>query len=247
MKTSHLKFGILLLSLAAAGCSTAYYRGESGYAADDLYGTHNQVAIAERRKAEAEAERAEAEARRAEWEARIAQARAAGAEEDYYSGNSYQGVLADTYESAYARRLRGFDSPTYNMPSSYEYLRYSSKFRYLSAYDPAYYNIIVMGDEAWVEPKYITAMFGTWGSPTMTTFGFSGGLYNSWYMSWGYNPYWWNGPSWNLGWNWGFGPSYYDPWWGWNYPWGPSWGYPGWGYPGWWYPGWGPGLSLIHI
>ena len=161
MKTSHLKFGILLLSLAAAGCSTAYYRGESGYAADDLYGTHNQVAIAERRKAEAEAERAEAEARRAEWEARIAQARAAGAEEDYYSGNSYQGVLADTYESAYARRLRGFDSPTYNMPSSYEYLRYSSKFRYLSAYDPAYYNIIVMGDEAWVEPKYITAMFGT--------------------------------------------------------------------------------------
>lgn len=109
---------------------TAGYRGESGYAADDLYGTHNQVAIAERRKAEAEAERA-AEARRAEWEARIAQGPAAGAEEDYYSGNSYQGVLADTYESAYARRLRGFDSPTYNMPSSYEYLRYSSKFRYL--------------------------------------------------------------------------------------------------------------------
>lgn len=236
MKTRHLQIGILLLSLAAVGCSTAYYRAESGYAADDLYGTHNQIAIAERRKAEAEAKRAEAEAIRAEWEARIAQASADGAQADYY-GNSYQGVLADTYESAYARRLRGFESPGYNMPSSYEYLRYSSKFQYLSAYDPAYYNIIVMGDEAWVEPKYITAMFGTWGAPTVTTIGFSGGLYNSWYMSWGYNPYWWNRPSWSFG--FGFGPSYYDPWWGWNNPWGPGWGYPGWGYPGWGYPGWG--------
>ena len=39
-----------------------------------------------------------------------------------------QGVLADTYESAYARRLRGFSSPTYQMPTSYFNLRYNGTY-----------------------------------------------------------------------------------------------------------------------
>ena len=30
-----------------------------------------------------------------------------------------------------------------------------------------------MGDEVWVEPKYITSMFGTWGSPSIVSFGWS--------------------------------------------------------------------------
>ena len=73
-------------------------------------------------------------------------------------------MLADDYESAYARRLRGFESPTYKMPSSYINARYGSAFNYVSAYDPAFYNIVVMGDQVWVEPKYITSMFGSWGT-----------------------------------------------------------------------------------
>jgi hypothetical protein len=47
--------------------------------------------------------------------------------------DSFESVLADDYESAYARRLYGFSSPTYRMPSSYYTYRYSDAFFYASA------------------------------------------------------------------------------------------------------------------
>lgn len=227
MKTMKTGIGLLLLALLTTGCSSAYYQSE-GYAGDDLYGIHNKTKIAQREKAKAEAEKAEAEARRAKWEALMAQAQADDAENRYYGSNDFDDLVADDYESAYERRLRGFESPTYKMPSSYWNLRYSGTFNYLTAYDPAFYNIIVMGDEVWVEPKYITSMFGTWGSPSIVSFGWSAGLYNDWYFSWGYNPYPWAYP--------GFGWPYYS--------YNPYWGYPYWGgyYPYWgYYPGWGGG------
>ena len=64
--------------------------------------------------------------------------------------NSY---VANSYESAYARRLKGFSSPTYRMPSSYFNLRYNPSLSVVTAYDPALYNIMVSGDEVWVESK----------------------------------------------------------------------------------------------
>ena len=228
MKGLRTGLGILLCA-AATGCSSAYYNS-GGFAYDDLYEIHNKTEIAKREKAEAEAQKAEAEARRAQWEALIAQAQADDAEERYHnSGNGYDSVLADTYESAYVRRLRGFESPTYNMPSSYWTLRYSGKFNYLTAYDPAFYNIIVMGDEVWVEPKYITSMFGTWGLASGFTAGYMAGLYGSWYSDWGYGwPYW----------SWGYSPywawsGWYSPWWYHNYWYAgyyPHWGHPHWGH-----------------
>ena len=78
--------------------------------------------------------------------------------------NPYDAVLADNYQSAYARRLYGFSSSTYKMPSSYYTYRYTDAYQYATAYDPAYYNIMVSGDQVWVEPKYITSMFGSWGA-----------------------------------------------------------------------------------
>ena len=149
MKKLKILFGTILLSAGLPSCSSAYY-ASAGYASDDLYAVHDKTEIARRKQAEAEAQRAAAEARKAEWEARIAEAKAAAAENSYYEyrsadANPYESVLADDYESAYARRLRGFDSPTYKMPSSYMNARYSSAFNYASAYDPAFYNIIVMG------------------------------------------------------------------------------------------------------
>ena len=218
MKNRNFKIGALLVSLFAASCSSALYQSDA-YDIDDMYAEHDVTRIAQEKQAIAEARKAEAEARRAEIEARQAEAA-------YY--DSYQGVLADTYESAYARRLRGFSSPTYQMPTSYFNLRYNGTYQFVSAYDPAVYNIIVMGDEVWVEPKYITSMFGTWGSPSIVSFGWSAGLYNDWYFSWGYNPYPWAYP--------GFGWPYYS--------YNPYWGYPYWGgyYPYWgYYPGWGGG------
>lgn len=236
MKRSLFLTALVALTSLLSGCSSAYY-ASAGYAGDDLYAVHDRTQIARRQQAKAEAEKAAAEARKAEWEARIAEAQAAAAENRYYEYNSnpYQAVLADTYESAYARRLRGFESPTYNMPSSYVNARYGTAFNYVSAYDPAFYNVIVMGDQVWVEPKYITSMFGTWGRPVYYV--------DPWYYGWR-DPWWSWGPSFSIGsWGWSFGwNSWHNPWWGpsWSWGWGPGWhGHHHWG-PGW-APGWGPG------
>ena len=244
MKKLKILFGTVILSAGLASCSSAYY-ASAGYASDDLYAVHDRAEISRRKQAEAEAQRAAAEARRAEWEARIAEAKAAAAENSYYEyrsadANPYESVLADDYESAYARRLRGFESPTYKMPSSYINARYGSAFNYVSAYDPAFYNIVVMGDQVWVEPKYITSMFGSWGTVIYS---------DPWYYGW--NRPW--GPSFSFGsWGWSFGwNSWHNPWYGpgwgpWYSSWYDPWYGPGWGWgPGWHghhhVPGWGPG------
>ena len=244
MKKLKILFGTVILSAGLASCSSAYY-ASAGYASDDLYAVHDRAEISRRKQAEAEAQRAAAEARRAEWEARIAEAKAAAAENSYYEyrsadANPYESVLADDYESASARRLRGFESPTYKMPSSYINARYGSAFNYVSAYDPAFYNIVVMGDQVWVEPKYITSMFGSWGTVIYS---------DPWYYGW--NRPW--GPSFSFGsWGWSFGwNSWHNPWYGpgwgpWYSSWYDPWYGPGWGWgPGWHGhhhgPGWGPG------
>ena len=169
-------------------------------------------------KAEAEAERMAAEARQAQWEARIAQANADAAEAEYYamvnSEPNFTNIVADDYQSAYARRLYGFQSPTYNMPSSYYNLLNSSSMYYVTAYDPAYYNVMVSGDQVWVEPKYITSMFGSWGA-TNVTFGIYASPWNyGWsyrvdpfyYSMWGYPHYSWYDWNWTMCYN----PYYYD-------------------------------------
>lgn len=241
MKKPIILLTLTLCAAALAGCSKGYYV-RADYGNDDLYALHDKTQIARKQQAKAEAARAEAEARKAEWEARIAEAEARAAEEEAlaierasrsYGSDSYRSVLADDYESAYARRLRGFESSSYRMPSSYYNYRYGSAFHYVSAYDPAFYNVIVMGDQVWVEPKYITSMFGSWGRPVT--------YLDPWYYGWNY------GPSFSIGsWGWsvgfhGWNPWYnhwYNPWWdyGWgHHHWGPAWG-PGWGHPG--HPSW---------
>lgn len=210
-----MKFYVwMVATLLLTGCTSAFY-GSSSSASDDLYAMHNRTEIARREQAEAEARKAEAEARKAELEARIAEATAAAAENKYYnysSGENFSSVLADDYDSAYARRLRGMESSSYNMPSSYMDARYSTTFNYVSAYDPAFYNVMVMGDQVWVEPKYVTAMFGSWGRPTYS---------NAWYWNRWVSPWW--SPSFSIGfgsWGWNIGLSWYDPWYyDWYSPW----------------------------
>ena len=208
--------GIALIGLS--GCSATLYTSPSSRAvADDLYGIHDRQAIARQEALEQEQARKAAEA------AALAEAKMEGEYLRKYTGNPYEDVLADTYDDAYARRLRGFNSPTYKMPSSYYNFKISDAAKYASAYDPSFYNVMVMGDEVWVEPKYITSMFGYWGaSPVNVNIN----------LGWGY-PYW--GSYW----------SWYDPYWGWGSPWWnrPYWGpYYSWGYYphwGWGYPYWG--------
>lgn len=169
--------------------------------------------------------------------------------------NSY---VANSYESAYARRLKGFSSPTYRMPSSYFNLRYSPSLSVVTAYDPALYNIMVSGDEVWVEPKYITSMFGTWGAIN-ATIAFSSPWYYGW-RSWGaFDPWYyrsfrscWGFPRYSW-WDWNWHMCYGDPdvyrwtgslgWWGWGGMYCPSYYHWGWHHPqyhGHWTGHWGP-------
>ena len=216
-----------LMAVTMSSCSSLFTA--STYESDDLYTTDNRIQIANRLKAQAEAEAAEAAARQAQWEARTAEAYANAAEAEYYAAindePNYVNIVADNYESAYARRLYGFNSATYNYPSSYFSLRYSDAMRYASAYDPAYYNIMVSGNQVWVEPRYVTSMFGSWGATNITY-----GIYSSpWNYGWYFNvdPFyysWWGYPrySW-YDWNWNvcYNPHHYYDWW---------YGYPYYGY-----------------
>ena len=197
MKAHH---SILLLALTVLPLLASATTRQTPDYDDDLYGVHDKEAIASRKEAQAMAQQ------------ELFQQRSqsvANAEEFSYD---FDNVLADTYESAYARRLYGFSSPTYRMPSSYYTYRYSGAFFYASAYDPALYNVVVSGDLVWVEPKYITSMFGTWGAAVVPTY--------SWYYNWA-TPYWGWGYPYHYPWRgyWGFG--YYDPFYAWNW-----WGYP---------------------
>ncbi len=252
-----------LVAMVATGCSSAYYTA-GGSAYDDLYASHNRTEIANRQKAEAEARRAEAEARKAEaealqaeYEAKIAAFNAQAAAEGkqpiktqvassvddliIIEDNSAQNFVADSYESAYARRLKGFRSPSYRMPSSYFNLRYTGDVMLATAYDPAFYNIMVSGDQVWVEPRYITSMFGTWGATNATAL-----IYSPWYYGWN--------TRWGIGWG-AFDPWYYSSWgfpryswydWNWNICYGGGWGVNlWWGWGGHYHP-WRPHYHHHH-
>ena len=195
-----------------SGCAALW---QSAKYSDDLYSVHNKIDIANRQKAEAELARAQYEAQQAQYEAAIAQANATAAQYGYVitddaSFNGFDAVLADSYESAYARRLYAFSSPTYRMPSSYYAWRYSDAFFYASAYDPAFYNVVVSGDMVWVEPKYVTSMFGSWGAAVIPSYGWYYGWndpYHYWHRSYRYDWYYgWNNPYY---WGWGCGYPYY--------------------------------------
>lgn len=207
-----LRFLSLAFVVMLGGCTAMME--SSSYGSSDLYITNNRIRVAEELTARAEAEKAEAEARKAMWEARKAEA-------EYYAttGGNYTSIVANDYESAYARRLYGFNSPTYRLPASYYNLSTNEAMRYASAYDPAFYNIMVSGDQVWVEPKYVTSMFGTWGA-TNVTFGiyaspwvYGWGVYTSpfHYTMWGYPHYSWYDWNWNMCYNpyhWYY-PGYY--------------------------------------
>ncbi|MBO7300484.1 MAG: hypothetical protein J6U53_03645 [Tidjanibacter sp.] len=184
---------------------------------DDLYATHDREALREAERLAAEKLAKE----KAEHEKRIAAlvaASNAGADIDEILDLSEEGIAAtggvistneggdinitynsiyvDDYESAYARRLQGFTSLTYRMPSSYWNFRYSDAYFLTLAYDPAFYTVMVVGDSVWVEPRYITNMFGSWNNPYY--YGYRYG-YNPYYYgySYGYWDYWaWNSPYW---------------------------------------------------
>ena len=224
---------LLGVAIGTTSCSTSLtlstfstWGGSTAAASyvDDLYGVHDRAALREAERLAAEQlakEKAEQEKRIA---AMVAAANA-GADIDEILDLSDEGIAAnivtlpsdggtnvtyaniyvDDYESAYARRLQGFTSLTYRMPASYWNFRYSDAYFLSLAYDPAFYTVMVMGDQVWVEPRYITNMFGSWNNPYY--YGYRYG-YNPYYYgySYGYWDYWgWNSPYWACD------PFFYNP------------------------------------
>ena len=193
---------------------------------DDLYAVHDRAALREAERAEAERLAKQKE----EYEKRLAAlsatskagedidqlldlsaegiAAAGGVVTSDKDGNvtiNYNTIYVDDYASAYARRLQGFTSLSYRMPSSYWNFRYSDAYFLSLAYDPAFYTVMVVGDSVWVEPRYITNMFGSWNNPYY--YGYRYG-YNPYYYgySYGYWDYWaWNSPYWACD------PFFYNP------------------------------------
>lgn len=215
--------GIMAAAVATAGCSSSMYSSSSPVASDDLYATHDRKALMEaeieRRAQEIAAEkaaRAAAEAQREEAARQLAEYRES---EDA----QYDGILSDGYADSYEKRLRGFTPSEDEEPAP--------KTVYVSAYEPAYFNVTVIGDQVWVEPKYVSSLYGTWGSSVTVNLGLWGWGYPSWSWGWNWAPYSWYA-------RWGWGPYY-----GWGYPYYASWGW-GWGYP--YYYGWGWGGYYPH-
>lgn len=228
-------------------CSCSAMMNSSTYGSGDLYSVENRESVTAELTAEAEARKAQAEARKAEYEALMAEA-------EYnamINGElNFTSILASDYETAYARRLYGFNSPTYRMPMTYYELSTRDAMFYATAYDPSLYNVMVSGDQVWVEPKYITSMFGSWGA-TNVTFGLYASPWNyGWsiytdpfyYSWWGYPRYSWYDWNWTICYNPFYYPGYY-PYYPGFYP------YPGY-YPGYYpyppmppqhRPGYGPG------
>jgi hypothetical protein len=126
--------------------------------------------------------------------------------------NPYERILSNSYQESYERRLRGMEDPRYGMENFSTY--YSNDYFYASAYDPALYSVVVMGDQVWVEPRYISSMF-LWPHNHYSNFWLGFGLgagfgwntwgWNSWYDNYAYSPYYWN--------NWyGYNPYPNDYW-----------------------------------
>ncbi len=131
--------------------------------------------------------------------------------------NPYRRILSDSYQDSYERRLRGMEDPRYG--SENFTTRYSDDYFYASAYDPSLYNTVIMGNQIWVEPWYISALFGWPNYHRGLRFGF-GWSYNYWndwspWYSNNYNPWYYNywcydyyNPYYNYN-NWYTGDSYY--------------------------------------
>lgn len=74
------------------------------------------------------------------------------------SGNPYRDILVDDYDQAYQLRREAMRDLSYGMSDFYSIYN-SDAFWYASAYDPSFYNVIVMGDHVWAEPNWLTSHF----------------------------------------------------------------------------------------
>lgn len=114
------------------------------------------------------------------------------------SENVYDRLMVDDYQEAYDRRLEAKKSPYYGMNNYNIY--FSSDYAFASMFlnDP-YYNVVIVGDQIWVEPYYISSSYYYWGRPYYRSSWYHSSWYSSYpYYSSYYSPYY-------------YSPYYYNP------------------------------------
>ncbi len=161
--------------------------------------------------------------------------------------------LVTSFDDALQRRIAAYRNYR-EMDDDYWKLMESFHRTLSGRYDPDLYNVITFGNDMWVEPTYITALFDgsdptarlnakeLWDggrddrSNVNITLNVSAGSgwADPWYAYWG--------SPWSRPWRWNY--YYYGAWggpyWSWSWNWGPSWS---WGSSWSWGPGWGWGPS----
>lgn len=75
------------------------------------------------------------------------------------SGSNAPKELITSYDEALQRRLSAMRSATYDQPENYWKLMEQYQNMLEKKYNQNLYNIVVVGDEIWVEPQSITALF----------------------------------------------------------------------------------------
>jgi len=102
--------------------------------------------------------------------------------------NSFENIVVDDYRDAWDRRRDARNSPYYGSTSYF--ITSTDAYRYATIYanDP-YYNVVIIGDQVWVEPYYISASFGYGHYSPFYYDPFYSPYYGSYYSSFYYHPY----------------------------------------------------------
>jgi hypothetical protein len=110
--------------------------------------------------------------------------------------NSFENIIVDDYNDAWNRRRDARNSPYYGSPSYF--IQTTDAYRYATIYanDP-YYNVVIIGDQIWVEPYYISASFGYGYYSSFYYNPFYSPYYGSCYSSYYYRPFYYNDPYYN--------------------------------------------------
>ncbi|MEA2105500.1 MAG: hypothetical protein U9P82_02105 [Bacteroidota bacterium] len=129
--------------------------------------------------------------------------------ENKESENAYDRLIVDDYGEAYDRRLEAKKNPHYGL-NTYNYnLYFNDDYRLASMFwnDP-FYNVVIVGDQVWVEPYYISSSFRYWGRSYYNSYWYGSPWYSSWYYSRPYysyySPYYYSNPYY-------YNPYYYNP------------------------------------
>ncbi len=106
----------------------------------------------------------------------------------YDSGNSYNDLVVDDYSDAMVKRRNATKSLYYG--TNNYFITTTDAYRYAEIYanDP-YYNIVIIGDQVWVEPYYITASLGYGYCSSYYYDPFYYSYYSPYYSSYYYRPF----------------------------------------------------------